>query len=235
MNYAVLLAGGVGNRISSDVPKQYIRHKGMMMITYSLKTLIESDCIQRICIVADPAWQSEISEDFEKNGIPKEKFLCFAKPGASSRQESILSGLEEIEKHEKIEDSDTVLVHDAARPFLTGKLLTDIYEALPGHDGVMPALPMKDTVYLSIDGKSISELLDRNALYAGQAPELFRMLPYLSANRALLPDKIKKINGSSEPAVLYGMDIAVIRGDEKNFKVTTNEDLDRFIRVIDKL
>jgi 2-C-methyl-D-erythritol 4-phosphate cytidylyltransferase len=86
---------------------------------------------------------------------------------------------------------------------------------------------MKDTVYLSNDGKKVSALLKREEVYAGQAPEMFVFGKYLEANRRLLPDDILKINGSTEPAILYGMDIAMIPGDEGNFKITTREDLER--------
>lgn len=63
---------------------------------------------------------------------------------------------------------------------------------------------------------------------AGQAPELFRLGKYYEANLRLLPERIRHIHGSAEPAVLAGMDIAMIPGDEKNFKITTKADLERF-------
>ena len=72
--------------------------------------------------------------------------------------------------------------------------------------------------------------MDRKQVFAGQAPEVFKLGPYYEANRVLLPDEILKINGSTEPAVLAGMDIALIDGDEQNYKITTKEDLLRFER-----
>jgi 4-diphosphocytidyl-2-methyl-D-erithritol synthase len=95
----------------------------------------------------------------------------------------------------------------------------------------MPTLPMKDTVYLSDDGSSVSKLLDRRKIFAGQAPELFLFKPYYMANTALLPNKIMRINGASEPAILAGMDITMIPGDEDNFKITTMADLNRFMDI----
>ena len=80
-------------------------------------------------------------------------------------------------------------------------------------------LTMKDTVYISDDGENISGLIDRSTLFACQAPELFRLKSYYEANIRLLPDDILKINGASEPAVMAGMKIAMIPGDERNVKV----------------
>ena len=68
----------------------------------------------------------------------------------------------------------------------------------------------------------------RSRIFAGQAPELFDIEKYYAANVRLLPDKIMSINGSTEPAVMAGMDIAMVTGDENNFKITTMADLERF-------
>ena len=233
MNSCILLSGGVGTRISSDIPKQYIRVNGRMMVTYALSALISSPHVDELCVVADPAWQQEIMEDLSPVMNGAEKPVFFAAPGAN-RQLSIWNGLQQILNTRDITaadddvSEDTVFIHDAARPYISKQLIDACYEALPGHDGVLPVLPMKDTVYESSDGHSIDRLLDRSRIFAGQAPELFMLEKYVEANRALLPERILSINGSTEPAILAGMDVAMIPGDEKNSKVTTNADLERF-------
>lgn len=153
----------------------------------------------------------------------------FSNPG-ENRQLSILHGLEDIRGYAS--DWDYVFIHDAARPLLSEQQITDCMEGAAGHDGVLPVLPMKDTVYSSADGKKITALLKRSEIYAGQAPEVFRLGPYYEANCRLLPEKIKQINGSTEPAIMAGMDIVMIPGDEGNFKITTKEDLERFRTMI---
>lgn len=257
MNTAILLSGGIGSRMRSDVPKQYLRVQGKMIATYALEALARSPEIGQIVIVADSSWREAILEDareaFGHLGLPLEKVAGFADPGAS-RQESILSGLREIAGLSEPKGADgaareiaygedgqrygaagdgmdnggAVLIHDAARPLLREAQIRECFAALPGHDGVMPVLPMKDTVYESLDGRAVTRLLDRATLFAGQAPELFSFYKYYLANLALLPDRIRDVNGSTEPAILSGMDVAMIPGDEGNFKITTREDLERF-------
>lgn len=161
----------------------------------------------------------------ESDGL-KQKFRGFSASGAT-RQLSIWNGLQDIGQYAIA--SDCVLIHDAARPMLSEKLITDCLDKIQGHDGVIPVLPMKDTVYSSLDGRTITSLLDRNSVYAGQAPEVFRLGKYYEANQRLLPEKILKISGSTEPAVAAGMEIAMIPGEESNFKITTKEDLERFL------
>lgn len=224
MNIALVLAGGTGTRLGADIPKQYIEVNGKMIIDYCLDTMEHSSDIDDVWIVADEMWQQHIKKI--------NKFRGYVCPGRN-RQLSIYNGLKAIEASLADEEKDVnVLIHDAARPFLTEKLISECVKAADGHGGVLPVLPMKDTVYYSEDGKVISSLINRDKVYAGQAPELFRLEPYIKANEALLPDKILLINGSTEPAIMAGMDIAMIPGDENNYKITTKADMERFMRII---
>ena len=231
MNYAILLSGGTGSRMGGDIPKQYIKVDGWMIITHALKNLLDSPHVDRLVIVAEKDWEEEILNDAKTAGTAPEKIIGFSAPGRN-RQESILNGMEKIYEGTTADD-DTVFVHDAARPMLFAELIDRCYDALPGHDGVLPVLPMKDTVYESRDGKVISKLLNRSEIYAGQAPELFNLKKYFDAVMKLVPDGIMQINGSSEPAIMAGMDIAIIPGDEGNFKITTPADLQRFTRIME--
>lgn len=224
MNIALVLAGGTGTRLGADIPKQYIEVRGKMIIDYCLETMEHSSDIAEVWIVADEMWREHIKK--------VDKFKGYACPGRN-RQLSIYNGLKAIE--ESLADKEkevNVLIHDAARPFLTEKLIRECVKAVEGHDGVLPVLPMKDTVYYSEDGKVISSLINRDKLYAGQAPELFRLQPYIQANEALLPDKILLVNGSTEPAIMAGMDIVMIPGDENNYKITTKTDMKRFTEMM---
>lgn len=227
MNIGLLLSGGTGARLGLDIPKQYIEVGGRPVIAYALERLFLHKGIDGIQVVADPAWQGPIARWIARYGW-KNKLKGFSRPG-ENRQLSILHGLEDIRAYG--EDKDWVLIHDAARPLLSEKQITHCFAAAEGHDGVVPVLPMKDTVYTSEDGKKVSSLLKRSQVFAGQAPELFRLGKYYEANLRLLPDRILQINGSTEPAILASMDIAMIPGDENNYKITTKADLERFMGV----
>lgn len=230
MTVALILSGGNGTRLGADIPKQYIKIYDRSVISYCIEQLSCHEKIDAIQIVAAAQWQETIQkclEQYDKN----KKFRGFSAPG-ENRQCSIYNGLTGIREY--TDNSDAVLVHDAARPLLSAQMITDCLGAIQGHDGVVPVLPMKDTVYQSTDGKKISALVKRSEIYAGQAPELFVLGKYYEANRRLLPDKILTINGSTEPAVMAGMDIAMIPGDEKNFKITTAADLERFREIMQK-
>ena len=228
MNIALILSGGAGLRLGAEIPKQYIEAGGRPVIGYCIECLALHRGVDAIQIVAQPCWREKIREcleTFDRDG----KFRGFSDPG-ENRQLSILQGLEDIRAYGG--EEDCVLIHDAARPLLTEEMVSACLEAAQSHEGVLPVLPMKDTVYASSDGKTITSLLKRSEIFAGQAPEVFRLGRYYEANLRLLPDGIRGIHGSTEPAVLAGMDIAIIPGDEGNFKITTMEDLRRFEEIL---
>lgn len=234
MNIALVLSGGTGTRLGGDIPKQYIRVKGRMLIAYCLNMFAAHTAVDGIFVVAAPEWREEILNECDIIGIGSAAITGFSDPGRT-RQLSILNGLRDIDTYVKSLDKNedpVVIIHDAARPNLTAEYLDRCLDAIEGCDGVMPTLPMKDTVYYSENGTKVDRLLDRNCIYAGQAPELYRLKKYLEANEKLLPDEILKINGSTEPAVMAGLDVAMIPGDENNYKVTTKKDMDRFIQDI---
>lgn len=228
MNIALILAGGTGMRLGSDIPKQYMSVKGKMIITHCLHVFGIHPQIDAIQIVAHEQWHEKICGQMPVNVT--NKFRGFSKPG-SNRQRSIYHGLQDIMRYAK--ESDVVIVHDAARPLVSADMLSACVEACKEHDGVVPVLPMKDTVYLG-DGNMITSLLERERVYAGQAPEAFLLGKYFEANKLLMPDQIDRINGSTEPAVMAGLDIGMIPGDEENFKITTKADLERYKRLLEK-
>lgn len=222
---ALLLSGGKGTRLGEDIPKQYIKVNGRMIIEYSMETLLSCKDIDSLTIVADPEWQDEILKVLEGMGN-SDKFQGFADPG-ETRQLSIYNGL--LKMKDNVFGSDAVLIHDAARPRLKDSMIGEMLMALKDFEGVMPVLPMKDTVYVVDDSGKLKSLLERKNVVAGQAPELFLFSEYLKANEKMIKSgRMESINGSTEPAFLSGMDITTISGDEDNFKITTREDLERF-------
>lgn len=225
MTTVLILAGGLGTRLGADIPKQYIEIKGKPIISYCIDVFKKHKQVDGIQIVADEAWRKYILRF-----VPTDKFKGFSLSG-KNRQLSIYNGLCDIRKYSA--ENDIVVIHDAARPLVSEKVITECIETAKEYDGALPVLPMKDTVYVSEDKKRVTALLKRSEMFAGQAPEAFKLGKYYRANVALLPYEILNINGSSEPAVIAKMDIAMIEGDENNFKITTQNDLEKFMRMVE--
>lgn len=225
MNYLVILSGGVGARMMSERPKQYIEINKKPIIQYTIECF-DFTLFKKIIIVVADNWKDYV-RNIINNNFDKQLF-DYAVAG-DSRQESILNGMNAIKDYSS---EDVVVIHDAARACLKPNLVKKMIETTKSFDGVMPVIPVKDTIYLSKGGEQIDGLLNRDELFAGQAPEAFNLKRYLEINRGLSKEELASVRGSSEIAYKNGFSIGLIAGDEDNFKITTPNDLERFKLIV---
>ena len=211
---AIILSGGLGSRMGLNTPKQYVLVNGLPVINYCLKTFLDNEMTDAIIIGVAEEWM-----EFVKEYVAK------------LNQYSIYNALKVV-KENGFCDEDVVLIHDAARPLVSHELIARCYNGCKEADGIMPVIPVKDTTYLSEDGKHIHSLLDRSHLWAGQAPEAFRLGKYLKVHDEMPREELLKINGSTEIAFKAGLNCQMVEGDPMNFKITTPEDLSNFEAII---
>ncbi len=138
MNIAIILSGGTGRRIGLDIPKQYVEVNGRPMIDFCLETFLGHPEVDAVWIVADKAWREYIlrfvSRTEDRCG-DRRKFRAFSAPGAN-RQLSIYHALTDMGNY--AEADDTVIIHDAARPFVKAE---QISRCLKGMMGCSPCFP----------------------------------------------------------------------------------------------
>lgn len=225
MNIAVILSGGIGTRMGSDCPKQYMSVDDRPIISYTMDRFVEHPAIDAFVIVIAPQWKAF----FESKCSPSRQPVYFAAPG-ETRQYSIYNALNVAMEH--YSENDVVIIHDAVRPLVSLRLISECLEGCSHYDGVLPVIPVKDTIYQSVDGTTISSLLDRRTLYAGQSPEAFRLGRYYAAHTSMDSSELLRINGSTELAYKMGLSIKLIEGDDRNFKITTPWDLIQFQQII---
>lgn len=228
MNIAIILSGGVGSRMGLNIPKQYVVVNGQPIISYCLQTFLCNGHTDAIVIGVADEWKEYIMEQMEK--LHPAKPVFYAAPG-ETRQYSIFNALRVV-KDQGYSDDSFVIIHDAARPLVSDELINRCYEACDRADGSMPVIAVKDTTYYSEDGKSITSLLDRSKLWAGQAPEAFVFGKYLQIHESMSHEELLKINGSTEIAFKQGLKVEMVEGDPMNFKITTPEDLSNFESII---
>ncbi len=227
MNTAIILAGGVGSRMGVDRPKQFLMVREKPIISYCFDIFQNHSEIDKIVVVVSEEWQGFVEEYAQKFGVTK---LCGYAPAGKTRQHSIYNGLKCIEQNAP--DTDIVIAHDAARPLVSDQIISDCIKGATEFDGAMPVISVKDTVYQSKDGKKIGQLLKRSELFAGQAPESFKFRKYLDIHNEVSDEEIASTAGSSEIAYRHGMEISMVKGSERNLKITTIEDLETFESIL---
>lgn len=221
MNAGLILAGGIGSRMTGSVPKQFVEVGGRTVVSYVLSAFEQCEEIAVNCVVVHDMWRGVIEEACRRGCI-------FAEPGAT-RQHSIHNGLLAL----KGQTIKWVIVHDAARPLISPAILKDLLEAAQGYDGATPALPVNETIYYSFNGKTIASTLERDQIFVGQTPECYDFRQYCAAHEQFY-EMLGEFRGSSTIAVNAGMKIARAKGDAGNFKLTNDADLERFREIIER-
>ncbi|MCC7426007.1 MAG: bifunctional 2-C-methyl-D-erythritol 4-phosphate cytidylyltransferase/2-C-methyl-D-erythritol 2,4-cyclodiphosphate synthase [Alphaproteobacteria bacterium] len=221
--YALVLAAGRGLRFGADRPKQYLPLGGLPLIRHSLALLARDRRIAGVAAVIGP-------EDGAAFAAAAEG-LALLPPiiGGATRQASALAGLEALATLLPA-PPDAVLIHDAARPFLSAALLGRLVDALAEAPGAIPALPVADTIKRADAGMHVAGTLSRAGLYRVQTPQAFRFAPILAAHRAAasLPAEVAALlTDDAAVAELAGLAVALVPGEEANMKITGPEDLPR--------
>ena len=230
MNFAIILSGGISERVGADIPKQYLRFHGKPLLFYTLEQVKANAMVDQVIIVASEEWQPQIRQWCDDFSFTKP--VAFASPG-SSRQASTLQGLKKcLEFSGSV--SDKVIIHEAVRPFASSEMITSCFEALEDADLSIPVVPQKEAIYKSEDGLTITSLLERKTLYVGQAPEGAYLHRYFEIHQGLTESELASICGGSELAFAKGLKVRLFAGNEKNFKITTPEDIERFSLMIEQ-
>jgi 2-C-methyl-D-erythritol 4-phosphate cytidylyltransferase len=211
--WAVLAAAGRGERLGSDRPKAFARLGGRPLLAESLERLESSDWIDRIVIAAPPEWEEPCILVAEEIAATK---VSAAVTGGEARSESVRLALEEV-----AEEAAVVLVHDAARPLLPEAVIERVLAPLSeGWDGVVPALPLSDTVK-RVDGERVVETLPRAKLVAVQTPQAF----VATVLRDALAGDLSAASDCASLVEARGGRVKAVEGDRRLLKVTDAEDL----------
>lgn len=222
MNVAIVLSGGSGKRMGTDIPKQYLSIAGKPVIVHTILQLQSCEEIEYIIVTAAGSWHDSIIEWREQYGLYKLREIA---PAGADRQLSILNGLLAARPY-MTDETAGVLVQDAVRPMASRALIHRLLCELRGSPAVMPAVPVTDTVYASRDGVWVDGLMERSTLFAGQAPEAFRYWDYLKLYQETPIDELCSMSGSSQLPQSRGWRIKMVPGEQSNIKLTHPIDID---------
>jgi 2-C-methyl-D-erythritol 4-phosphate cytidylyltransferase len=218
--WAILVAAGAGSRLGGERPKAFVGLGGRPLLAESLERLDGSDWIDAIVVAAAPDWEEPAILLAEELVASKVSAVV---TGGATRAESVRNALAEVPA-----DALVVIVHDAARPLVGDAVIERVLGRLAdGLDGVVPGLPLADTVK-RVDRGIVAETLDRDALVVVQTPQAF------------LADHLRDaydgdLSGATDCASLVerrGGRIGVVEGDPHLVKITTSDDLARVSQLL---
>lgn len=215
---AVIVAAGRGTRAgAADVPKQFRPIGGETMLRRTLGLFAGAagcDLVQTVIHADDGDLYRAASEGFD---------LLPPVTGGATRQASVRAGLEALAAHAP----DTVLIHDAARPFASAALIARAIVAAKDTGAAIPGLAVTDTIK-SVDHRGlVGETLERASLRAVQTPQAFAFAPLLEAHRRAVREKREDFTDDAAIAEWVGMQVAVFAGESGNIKITNPEDFMR--------
>ena len=213
--WAILVAAGRGERLGSDQPKAFAKLGELPLLAEPLRRLDDSEWVDAVVVVVPPGWEEPAILLAEELGAGKVR-ACVS--GGETRAASVRAGLAEVP-----EDAAVVLVHDAARPLLSDEVIERVLTPLAeGWDGVVPGLPVSDTVKRVGSDGDVVETIARDGLWTVQTPQAF---PADVIRRA-----VAGFGDATDCAGLVeasGGRVKVVAGDPLLLKVTTADDLAR--------
>ncbi|MEK9693626.1 MAG: bifunctional 2-C-methyl-D-erythritol 4-phosphate cytidylyltransferase/2-C-methyl-D-erythritol 2,4-cyclodiphosphate synthase [Rhodospirillaceae bacterium] len=210
--FALVLAAGHGSRFGSDIPKQYTLLGGKPILRHALEALIFHPKIDQVRVVIRP------EDEKLYKALSRDLPLMSPVMGGATRQDSTKNGLKSFEKA----PPQKILIHDGARPFPSERLIKEIVEKLDSFDAVIPGLQVHDALKRISETNLLEETIDRRNIVRAQTPQGFR---YRAISRAHDFVEEKLFYDDSEIAKKAGLRVSVVKGDPKNLKITTAEDL----------
>lgn len=218
-NTAIVLAAGQGKRMNSKVQKQFLELGGKPLLYYSLKCFQDSGMIRDIILVTGAESVPFCKEEIvEKYGLTKVTKVI---PGGKERYDSVYEGLLSCE------NSDFVLIHDGARPFITEEIIRRGIQGVEKTGACVIGMPSKDTVKIVDTQGYVAETPDRSTVWTIQTPQIFEYRLIREAHEKI---RCRDMSAITDDAMVVeqetGVKVALVEGSYKNIKITTPEDLD---------
>ena len=232
-NIAVILAGGIGARVGGGVPKQLLPlQDGRSVLEHAVNAFEQSSCIDEVCIVMHPDYIVHAEQMLLANAWQKVRHII---PGGKERWESSVQAIRQLGYQERGEEVN-LLLHDAARPFVSQEIIARVCEALEEHEAVAVAVPSTDTVYEMADGKIVC-IPARSTIMRAQTPQAFRLELIAEAYTKALGADIcdtqacaaAHLPATDDCGIVHEhmpeVPIYIVLGEEQNKKITFKEDI----------
>lgn len=224
MNIALIIAGGVGERMNQDIPKQFINVNDKPVIIYTLEAFQKHPSIDSITVVCLDGWQAILKAYAKQFNITKLENIV---KGGKNGQDSIREGLFKIaETHH--DDDDIVLIHDAIRPMVSQDIISENIRVCRTNGNAITVIPCTAAMLKTFDSVKSDSQVPRDNLKITQTPQTFFLKEIVDIHKEALKRGITNSVASCTLYIEMGKELFLAAGSEKNIKLTTVDDLDIF-------
>ncbi len=223
VSLALIIAGGSGNRMHQDIPKQFLTVNERPVIVYTLEAFEKHPEIDAIAVVCIEGWEHVLKAYARQFNISK---LQHVVPGGKNGMESIRNGVFELEKH--YGPDDLVLIHDAIRPMVSAEIISDNIRVAREFGNAVTAIPCAEAMIQTEDGIVSTNSFPREKLKRTQTPQAFRLGEICALHRRAMAAGVTNSVASCTLMIEMGEQVFFSAGSEKNIKLTTVEDIDIF-------
>ena len=223
MNIALLIAGGSGNRMGQDIPKQFMHVDGCPIIIHTMQCFQRHPDISAIAVVCLKGWETVVQSYANQFCIDKLKWIF---PGGNTGMESIHNGIYGL-REKGCANDDLVLIHDAVRPLLSQDIISSNIAICQAYGYAITGIQCREAILESADGFASTTSIPRDSLIRTQTPQTFRLGNIIDAHEeAKERGIVNSVASCTLMAELGGREMHIVPGSEKNIKVTTVEDLE---------
>lgn len=216
----VILAGGTGSRMKTDLPKQFIKVDGVPVIVNTIRNFQNNNRIDSITVVCLKDWIVYLKELIEKYHLNKVVDIV---KGGDTGHDSARNGVMSLSKI--MEDDDIVVIHDAARPLISQIIINDMLDTAIKYGNACTAIPIHDTIIVTEDQQSGDKQIERNKIMRVQTPQAYRYGIINALYRRADEENRHDFIYANTMAITYGLRIYFSTGSDCNIKLTTKEDL----------
>lgn len=222
-NYVILLAGGVGKRMKSELPKQFIEVNGKPIITYSIENFQRNTQIDKIVVVCVKEWIGYLKNIIKKYKLTKVEWVI---EGGSTGHDSIRNGVFFLK--DKISGDDFIIVHDAVRPVLPQKAIDEVIKVAHEKGNASSSIACHPPIVYTEDFESGISDIDREHVMLTASPQMFKYSLALKCYEQAESENKHDFTFTSSLLIHCGERVYFAKGTTSNIKVTQKEDLALF-------
>lgn len=223
MNIALLIAGGSGNRMGQDIPKQFMQLDGAPIIIHTMQCFQKHPDINEIAVVCLKGWETVLQAYANQFNLTKFTRIY---PGGRSGMESIHNGIYGL-KEDGYDENDLVLIHDSVRPLLSQEIISNNIATCKAYGYAITGIQCREAILESADGFSSCNSVPRDTLIRTQTPQTFRLGNIIKVHEEAADRGITdSVASCTLIAEVGGRKMHIVPGSEKNIKITTTEDLE---------